>query len=196
MSFDVDEEEHYNKFDLKSALLGQLPNDRPLLEELGIDFGTIKKESKLIFKVMQKSDVDFSFVKNADLSGPIVFVGLYCLGLVMNYRIHFGYVYFISLLITFSMYFLLNVLDTKRVGFLECCSVLGYSFLPIVLFSITSVLMRGSGLRMCCGFVAALWSSYTASVVFCKYLSFSNKQVVVGYPLLMGYMGFVMVVIF
>ncbi|KAM0672587.1 Rab GTPase-interacting Golgi membrane protein [Ordospora colligata] len=197
MNFDVDGEE-YSKFDLKSAFIGWLPNDRPLLEELGIDFGTIKKESRLIFKVMQKTDVDFSFVKDADLSGPIVFVGLYCLGLVMNYRIHFGYVYFISLLMTFSMYFLLNVLDTKRVGFLECCSVLGYSFLPIVLFSITSVLMRGSGtgLRMCCGFAAALWSSYTASVVFCRYLSLNNKQVVVGYPLLMGYMGFVMVVIF
>lgn len=198
MEFEECGEGYTSRLDLKSAFLGRLPGDGPLLEELGIDFSTIKKESRLIFGVFQKKHVDFSFVKNADLSGPIVFIGLYTLGLILNYKIHFGYIYFISLLTALSMYFLLNVLDTKHIGFLECCSVLGYSFLPVVFFSFINVLMGriGIGFKVFCGLGFALWSSYTASVVFCRYLSLSNKRVVVGYPLLLGYAGFVMVVLF
>ncbi|KMV66423.1 Rab GTPase-interacting Golgi membrane protein [Encephalitozoon cuniculi EcunIII-L] len=198
MEFEEYGEPYVDKFDLRSALLGRLPGDGPLLEELGIDFGTIKKESHLVFGVFQRKAVDFSFVKNADLSGPIVFVGLYTLGLILNYKIHFGYIYFISLLTTLSIYFLLNVLGTKHIGFLECCSVLGYSFLPVVFFSFLNILMGRISveLRVFYGLAFACWSSYAASVVFCRYLSLSNKHLVVGYPLLLGYTGFVMVILF
>ncbi|ADM11194.1 Rab GTPase interacting factor Golgi membrane protein [Encephalitozoon intestinalis ATCC 50506] len=198
MEFEDCGEPYSNRFDLKSAFLGELPGDEPLLKELGIDFNTIRKESRLVFGVFQKKQVDFSFVKNADLSGPVVFVGLYTLGLILNYKIHFGYIYFISLLTALSMYFLLNVLDTKHIGFLECCSILGYSFPPVVFFSFLNILLGGIGIgfKVFYGLAFALWSSYTASVVFCRYLSLTNKHVVVGYPLLLGYTGFVMVVLF
>lgn len=198
MEFEDYREPCCGEFNLRAAILGRLPGDGPLLEELGIDFGTIRKESRLIFGVLQRTPVDFSFVKNADLSGPIVFVALYTLGLILNYKIHFGYIYFISLLTASSTYFLLNVLDTKQIGFLECCSVLGYSFLPVVFFSFLNILLRRLAVwpRMLYGLGFALWSSYTASVVFCRYLSLSKKQLVVGYPLLLGYAGFVMVVLF
>lgn len=198
MEFEDYKEPYVDKMDIKSAFVGRMPEDPPLLEDLGIDFGTIRKESRLVFKVLQRTPVDFSFVRNADLSGPIIFVILYTFGLVLNYKVHFGYIYFISLVTTVSMYFLLNVMDTKAIGFLECCSVLGYSFLPIVLFSFLSILMGrlGGGFRIGCGLVSAGWSSYTASVVFCRYLSLANKYLVLGYPLLLAYVGFTMIVLF
>lgn len=198
MDFEDYKEPYVDKVDIRAALAGSLPEDPPLLEELGIDFGVIKKESRLIFKVLQRSAVDFSFVKNGDLSGPITFVALYTLGLVLNRKVHFGYIYFISLLTTLSTYFLLNVLDTKRIGLLECCSVLGYSFLPVVFFSFASIVTGalGLGFRLCCGIACAVWASYTACEVFCQYLSLSNRRLVLGYPLLLAYLGFVVIVLF
>lgn len=49
-----------DKMDIRSAFLGRIPEDPPLLEDLGIDLGIIKKDSYLIFKVLQKTPVDFS----------------------------------------------------------------------------------------------------------------------------------------
>lgn len=137
-------------------------------------------------------------MKIADLSGPIIFIAMYTLGLVLNCKVHFGYIYFISLITTLSTYFLLNVMDTRQIGFLECCSVLGYSFLPMVFFSFLSIFISGvgTGLKIFCGLTFAGWSSYTASVVFCQYLSLINKNFVLGYPLLLAYIGFTMIAIF
>lgn len=187
-----------DKLDIRSAFVGRSPEDPPLLEDLGIDLKIIKKESYLIFKVLHKTPVDFSFVKNADLSGPIIFVAVYALGLVLNRKVHFGYIYFISLITTLFTYFLLNVLDTKHIRFVECCSVLGYSFLPMVFFSFLSIFIGriGTGLKMLCGLVFAGWSGYTASVVFCQYLSLADKSLVLGYPLMLAYIGFTMIAIF
>jgi protein YIPF5/7 len=199
MNFEEFKDVYYiDKINIRSALTGSLPEDPPLLSELGIDFSTIKKESHLIFKVLQRSTVDFSFIRNADLSGPVIFIILYTISLVINRKVHFGYIYFISLVTSLSTYFLLNVIDLKYIGLLECCSVLGYSLLPVVFFSFLNLLLSrtGLGIRVCCGLLFAGWSSYTASVVFCQYLSLTNKQMILGYPLLLAYVCFTMIVLF
>lgn len=198
MEFDNYKDVYIDKIDIKSALLGSLPDDKPILEELGIDFSTVKKESKLIFKVLKTRPVDFSFIKNADLSGPFIFLVLYTIALVINYRVHFGYIYFISLLTSTFMYFLLNVIDDKQIGFVECCSVLGYSLPPVIVFSFINLITcrMNLGFRLTMGMAFAGWSAYTASVVFSQYLSLINKHLVIGYPLLLAYVGYILIVLF
>jgi protein YIPF5/7 len=198
MEFEEFKTVHADKIDVRAAFTGGLPEDPPLLSELGIDFSTIKKESRLIFKVLQRSPVDFSFVRNADMSGPIIFIILYTVSLVANYKVHFGYIYFVSLLTSLSTYFLLNVIDLKYIGLLECCSVLGYSLLPVVFFSFLSIFINrmNMSVKILIGVLFAGWSSYTAAAVFCQYLSLVNKRIILMYPLLLAYICFTMIVLF
>lgn len=178
---------YIDRIDIKSALSGTLPTDPPLLEELGINFRTIRQESTLIFKPTLK-------IENSDITGPIIIVLLYSLLLLLNGKVHFGYVYFVTLASNLLIYFLLNVLKeiNKDVTLQIIFSVLGYSFVPLVLYSFFRLFFRVDFV----GYLCVLWSSYVASVVFCRYLEMERLVFVVGWPILLVYVCFLLLIIF
>lgn len=194
--FDELKEAYTGKFDLKNALMGNLPGDPPLLEELGIDLSVIKSESLLPLKVLQQNPE--SIMVSSDLTGPVILLFIFTFSLVLQCKIHFGYIYLISLLSSFLMYVLLNLLSSSKIGYTMCCNVIGYSMTPVVGFSIANILLKWMSpfLRAVLGFLMSLWSGYTSSVVFCTYMKFNDKLVVVLYPLFLAYMCFTMMVVF
>ncbi|KAF9761584.1 Protein transport protein yip1 [Nosema granulosis] len=198
MDFDEQKEIYSDKIDLKKALTGTLPDDNSLLEELGINLSIIKKESLLIFKVFKPSDIKVSFIEDADMSGPIIFILLYTLCMFINCKMHFGYVYLISLISLLSIYFLLNVIDTVSIGLLQCCSVMGYAFVPMIIFAFLNIFLNWSGslFRIIMGILFSLWSSYVSTTVFILYLGLANRSLVVWYPLMLCYGCFSLLVIF
>lgn len=95
------------EFNLKAALTGTLPSDKPLLEELGIDFATIKRESQIIF-LKSVSDP-------RDLSGPLLFMILFCVLLLLRAivfceQLVFGYIYFNAIFMCLFVYAIVNLL--------------------------------------------------------------------------------------
>lgn len=198
MDFDEQKEVYLDKIEIQKALMGTLSDDTPLLEELGINLGIIKKESLMIFKVLNPKDIKVSFIEDADMSGPIIFILLYTLCLFVNCKMHFGYVYLISLISLFSIYFLLNVIDTVSIGLLQCCSVMGYSFVPMNIFSIINIFLNWSGctFRIIMGILFTLWSSYISTTVFITYLGLNNKSIVIWYPLMLCYGCFSLLIVF
>jgi hypothetical protein len=189
---------YIGKVSVKNALTGWVPGDPPLLDELGINFNTIKKESTLILRIFRRSQINYSFLENADLTGPILFTFLFSLFLLLNGKIHFGYVYFISITSTFFIYFLLNVMGDRSIDMIKCCSVMGYSLLPIVGFALTNIFCGWINLsfKLATGCLVSIWAASVSSIVFVNYLEMGKKIVLVGYPLLMVYTCFTLLVIF
>ncbi|EOB13478.1 Protein transport protein yip1 [Nosema bombycis CQ1] len=198
MDFEKQKEIYTDKIDFKKALTGSLIDEPHLLEELGINFNTIKKESGLIFKVFSPGDIKVSFIDDADMSGPVLFLSLFTLCLFINYKAHFGYIYLISLMGVLSIYFLLNVVDKVSIGLLQCCSVLGYAFIPMTIFSFVNLFFNwfGSPVKIVMGILFALWSSWISTTVFILYLGLVNKRLVVWYPLMLLYGCFSLLVVF
>lgn len=191
-----DDEKYINELKFKEALTGSLPGDSPLLYELGIDFDLIKSESLLSVKALSRNNIPI--VNPSDVTGPFVLIALFALSLVLHGKIHFGYVYLISLSSCMFLYFLNKLISTENVRFAVCCSILGYSFVPVFVFSFVDLAIRWTGLvvRLVLGLLSALWSTYAAATLFSRYLKLSDKTLVVGYPLFLTYISCVLLVVF
>jgi protein YIPF5/7 len=188
------EEDAYNSgIDIKGALSGYLPGDPPLLSELGIDFSSIKKDSMLIFSIMKWKTRDAEFENvSSDLVGPACFLFLFALALLLNGRIHFGYLYFLSLTSSLSIYVLLKLMTVLDIDFLKVISILGYSFIPTLLFAFVNMLLPVSRkTKMVVGMAFALWSTHISSTVITNHFKLPHRQLLIAYPILMIYICFV-----
>ncbi len=187
---------YVDRVNFKLAMTGSLPNDPPLLEELGISLPLIRAESQLPLRVLRKSAGPVC--NTSDLTGPILILVLFTALLVLHGKLHFGYIYLISLTSASLVYVLLNLIATKDTSIVICCSILGYSLGPVLLYSLMHIGLRWTSVyvRVAVGLGMAFWSAYTASIVFCQYLELSNRTYVVGFPLLLTYVCFVLMVLF
>ncbi|KAM0674984.1 hypothetical protein GVAV_001323 [Gurleya vavrai] len=180
------QEVYLDRIDIKAALTGSTYTDPPLLQELGIDFSLIRNEAFLIFKPR--------VIEQCDITGPLLITFLYAIALLLNGKIHFGYVYFLTLVFNLLICFLLNVIKTsqKKIDLIMCFSILGYSFTPIVGFSFIYAMC---GIIKYFGYLCALWSSYIGAIVFCKSLELEDNFYIVGYPILLFNLCFVVWII-
>ncbi|KAI5170433.1 protein YIPF5/7 [Pancytospora epiphaga] len=195
--FEEPGDSYSDKLDLKGAFTGALPNDHPLLYDLGIDLSLIKTEALLPINVL-RSHTAPSLSKGSDLTGPILFLALFTSLLVLHGKIHFGYVYFISLFSCASIYTLLLFLGAQNISALICCSVLGYSMGPVLLFSMLNIALKWMGLpvQIIVGMLSAVWGAYTAGVVFREHMLLGDKLFIVIYPIFLVYLAFVLMVVF
>lgn len=189
-------EQYTGKIDIKGALTGSFPGEKTLLEELSIDLTTIKTESLLPLKVLKQNTTEVNV--SSDVTGPIIVLVVFTLSLVLQGKLHFGYIYLISLTSSFLIFVLLNLLTPKGVSYSTCCNIIGYSMTPVVAFSLGNMLLiwTGSFIRSVLGVGVSVWSAYTASKVVCTHLSLAEKTVVVGYPFFLAYMCYMMMVLF
>ncbi|KAM0679574.1 hypothetical protein GINT2_002203 [Glugoides intestinalis] len=195
-SYSNAKESYNNTIDIKGALTGFLPGDRTLLEELSIDLLAIKEESLLPFKILQKH---YEEVKtSSDLTGPIILLLTFTFSLVFQGKIHFGYIYLISLTSSFLIYILINLLSVRKTSYLTCCSTIGYSMTPVVAFSFANIVLSriSTTFSVIIGVCMCLWSAYTAALVFSIQLQFAEKTLVILYPLFLAYMCFMMMTLF
>lgn len=98
-------------------------DEKPLLEELGINFYDIMKRSILVLNPFNKSNSHL--LEEKDLSGPLFFclslyvyyILLHCRGVILLLRakeLRFGYIYGFGLLDCIFIYFLLNVMRKEN----------------------------------------------------------------------------------
>lgn len=182
-------------FHIKQALCGSFPHEPSLFEELGINLTTIYRESMLPIKVL--NGVELCRVN--DVYGPIILLFIFTLFLIIQGKLHFEYIYLVTIVSALQNYIFVNLLARdNKIDLVGCCGVLGYSFGPVAAFSIIDLIIRymGRGIRICVGLTLGIWSTYSAVMVFCKELHIKNKMVVVGYPLLLAYTSFILMVLF
>lgn len=183
--------------DFRSILTGYLPGDEPLFTELGISFADITKESMVMFNILRQGFFATDFKSaSSDLVGPAIFMVLFAVVLLLNGRIHFAYLYLLSLTSCISMYLLLKLMTPLNIEFFKVTNILGYSFVPTLLFAIVNLLLplqRSS--RLVVGFFFALWSTYIASTVMVGHFQLKKKQLLIAYPILMIYTCFIITAI-
>lgn len=188
---------YIDQIDLKGAFTGHLSGDPPLLDELGINLETIKQESLIIFQIFSRKPLAFN-CKTADAIGPLIFSVFYSLFLLFNGKIHFGYIYFLSIMSNFLMYAFLNLVGHHSIALVESWSVMGYSQLPITIFALLNIFLCyfPRYLQVLFGSLFAGWASFTGAKIFTSFLELESLLFVVAYPLFLIYFCFALIVIF
>lgn len=179
-------------------------NEPPLLEELEIYPERILHKSLLILNPFHGDvafDKSIDLIHEADLAGPIVFSLLFGVILfVAGSKVHFGYIYGLSMISVCGMYALLLMMSDgvgQLLTFARVASALGYGILPIVWLSIFSIFVSlnstfGIIVAMLCITLATLGSSR----LLCRLANDSNKRLLITYPCALVYIAFTFLVLF
>lgn len=175
---------------------GGFEDEPPLLEELGIDFHHIIEKTKVVMNPMRNINQDI--VNETDLAGPLVFAFGLASCLLLAGKMHFGYIYGISVFAVLMMWLLLKMMaPNEGPSFGTVTSILGYCLLPIVLLSGCAILFSLQGVvGTFLSSLAVLWCSWSSSKLFCSALNMSAQQALVAYPCAMLYGVFALLAVF
>jgi hypothetical protein len=117
-------------------------NEKPLLEELDINFNQIF--SKCFIILNPKSEV--GRYNDSELIGPLFFCILYGFLLLLSGKLYFGYIYGFSIFGCFGIYGVLNLVYDTGFELGRTCSILGYSMLPIIFLSAFALILNLKGI--------------------------------------------------
>ncbi|ORZ17016.1 hypothetical protein BCR42DRAFT_413761 [Absidia repens] len=173
-----------------------LPGEPPLLEELGMNFYHIKDKSLMVLIPIRS--IPPSVMDDTDLAGPLLYLFLYGLGLMLSGKVHFGYVYGVGVMGVGSLYFLLNMMSQQvGVDFALTASVLGYCLLPMVMLSgISIVLKLGGMVGLSLTVISIVWCTLSSSAMFTSVLRMHDQRILVMYPLVLFYSCFALMTVF
>lgn len=171
-----------------SALVGYKEGDSPLLDELGIDFKSIKKDSfRVLFIKSEDKESD-------DMIGPILFMLVF--GGILKFKgvVHFGYLYCLSILSCFFVYFVSILISNNSIRAVGVVNTLGYSMIPIVLFSLLSgIFSGGKNFKLLIGGLFSLWATVVSTKEITRRFRMENKGILLGYPIFLVYTCFIMI---
>ncbi|KAM0255455.1 hypothetical protein ACHAQJ_005755 [Trichoderma viride] len=185
-------------------------NEPSLREELGVDFAHMQAKTLAVLNPFSPIERLEHVMNDSDLAGPLLFVVLFGAFLLCSGQVHFGYVYSLALMGSTTLYMILSLMtpDTppgypgadptpSTLTFTQNASVLGYSFLPLVLTSLIGV---GMPLDCTAGYIitslAICWSTSRSSAIFCAVGKMKDMRGLVAYPVALFYVGFGIITIF
>lgn len=179
-------------------------DEPPLLEELEIYPERIVQKSLAILNPFHagnlSNDTNYLF-NDTDLAGPIIFCLMFGICLfVSGSKVHFGYIYGLSLISVFGMYVLVTLMCHQRKHFISLVAVasaLGYGILPIVWLSMLGIFLS---LNSAFGFLIACAAVYLSTVgtsrLFCLMTSNMEQRVLLAYPCALIYTVFAILALF
>jgi hypothetical protein len=86
--------------------------------------------------------VNQHLMDDTDLAGPLIFCFLFGGFLLLSGKAHFEYIYGVAVVGVLSIYGILNLMSDKGIDGYRAASVMGYSLLPMVLFSSLSAALQ------------------------------------------------------
>lgn len=140
-----------------------------------------------------------------DLAGPLLFCLALGFALLLRGKIHFGYIYGMSIIGCLGMYFLLNLMcpPQKHIELQHTISTLGYCLLPMVFLAIISTILPLWLDMKLYGFVGfiitcivTIWSTWSAASMFVGHLGMYDQKVLVAYPVFLVYATFALITVF
>ncbi|CAG9579720.1 unnamed protein product [Danaus chrysippus] len=164
-------------------------DEPPLLDELEIYPDRILEKTLAVlnpFHGQSKADDANFLLKDTDIAGPIAF----CLALAVclflsGNKAHFGYVYGLSLMSVFLMYFLLSLMSRTEGVFTvySVASVLGYCMLPMVALAGLGIFITLDGnIGYILSAIAVIWSALSASRLFVTMSGDAEQRPLIAYP--------------
>ncbi|XP_042727497.1 protein YIPF7 isoform X2 [Tympanuchus pallidicinctus] len=140
---------------------------------------------------------DGSIMIETDLTGPVVFCLALGATLLLAGKVHFSYVYGVSITGCLVMHALLNLMSIPGVSHGCVASVLGYCLLPMVILSSSAAIFSLHGIL---GTLLALfvigWCSLSASKIFTSALAMEGQQLLIAYPCALLYGLFALLAVF
>lgn len=184
------------KLDIRGAFTGYEEGDLPLLEELGINFSVIKEECIKIYSFKYPG-----ILHNYDLTGPLVFVLIFSICLLHTGKVLFGCIYFICIIDSMIAHFFVNMMCSDNVDLLFICSIIGYSMLPIIGFSIiqafsVNFLKMNQSIILLTGCLCAFFSAYVSNKYFIFHIKKQELEMFLLYPLFLLFMSFVVLTLY
>lgn len=183
---------------------GSFDEDAPLLEELGIDVPAIVHRIKAILTFRFAA----SDAESLDLGGPIIFMSIFAMAHLLVGKLHFGYILGWMVVGSILLWFILSSISAgtndgdvgegNQLDLYSCCSIVGYSLLPLVIHALLSLLFpRRSMVTFSIAIIAVLWATGTASKLFIlRSRQLRGKNVVVAYPCMLMYTAFALLTLY
>ncbi|OAG32240.1 hypothetical protein NEIG_01925 [Nematocida sp. ERTm5] len=175
---------------IKNALIGYKEGDKPLLDELGIDFNAIKRDSLRIVFIKSTEHKD-----TMDMVGPLLFIILYGVILFIRSAVHIGYLYYLSTISCMFIYVLLVLMNNNnnRISILGIINALGYALIPILIFAtIGKFLPTEKSFKLLIGALFSIWSTVVSTTEITRRFQIQDKGVLIGYPIFLVYSCFMM----
>ena len=170
-------------------------DEPPLLEELAINFDHIWEKTKSVLNPFKATDSHI--MDDTDLAGPLLFCLAFGGLLLLQGKVHFGYIYGFGVLGCACMYAVLNLMSMTGVSAGCVISILGYCLLPIVALSgITSFIKLQGLIAMVLSALSITWCSLSASKMFVTVLAMDSQQLLVAYPCALLYGVFTLLTVF
>jgi len=171
------------------------PDEPPLLEELGVNFGHIKDKTFTVLNPVRA--VDPHIMDDADLAGPLLFCVAYAFFLLFSGKVHFGYIYGVAVLGCICMYTVLNLMSEQGPDVWRTTSVLGYCLLPMVgLSGVSTMYPLNDKIGIVLAVLAVLWCTAAASGMFVAALRMDEQRGLVAYPVFLLYAIFAIMTVF
>ena len=184
---------------------GSFEEDAPLLEELGIDVPAIMHRIKAILTFrFASSDAD-----SLDLGGPIIFMSIFATAHLLVGKLHFGYILGWTVVGSVLLWFILSSIAAgddddsdqdcrNSLDLYSCCSIVGYSLLPLVMHAALSLLFpRRSAITIAIAIVAVMWAAGASSKLFMlRSRALKRNFSVVAYPCMLMYTAFAMLTLY
>jgi len=131
------------------------------------------------------------------LAGPLLFCFLLGVFLLLQGKIHFGYLFGFGSIGCILMYLVLNLMSDEAINFERTTSILGYCLLPIVFLASLHILLTLQGvLGFVLTFVSISWCTVMATRFFEKALDMREQRWLIAYPIALLYACFALLTLF
>jgi hypothetical protein len=172
-------------------------DEPPLLEELGINISQITRK---MLNILNPLRLDPGLHDDPDLSGPFLFCIMFGLAQLLSGKVHFGVILGWTSVASVFLYLVFNLLAGRNgnLDLYRCVSILGYSLVPIVLFSFVAIFLPNRHMvRYIIGAITVSWCTRVST----NLITFLSPQAqdfrrLIGYPCALVYLAFSLLIIF
>ncbi|PKA62678.1 hypothetical protein AXF42_Ash012265 [Apostasia shenzhenica] len=203
MSFDIGSAQPSSSFSSApvfasgSISYGSFEDEPPLLEELGINTRQIWRKTVSILNPFRVSP---NLHEDADLSGPFIFLMAFGLFQLLAGKFHFGIILGWVTVAALFLYVVFNMLAGRNgnLDLYRCLSLVGYSMIPLVIFSAISLFVPHGGVVIfALGGVFVLWSTRVCTQLLVDLASCGEEhRGLIAYACFLVFMLFSLLVIF
>lgn len=172
-------------------------DEPPLLEELGINTLLIWRKT---VSMLNPFRIDATIHEDSDLSGPFLYIVAFGLFKLLAGRIHFGVILGWVLVSSIFLYIVFNLLAGKNgnLDLYRCMSIVGYSMLPVVIFSALSLFVpEGGAVSLVMAAVFVIWSTRVCTRLLVELANCGDEhRGLIAYACFLVYTLFSMLVVF
>lgn len=136
-------------------------------------------------------------VNDGDMAGPLLYLFMFGVSLMLSGKMHFGYIYGVGVLGVLTIMLLFNLMSDKGIDGSQTASVLGYCLLPMVLLSAYTIILPLTGsLGFFLTMLAIVWSTRASSDMFTTMLYMQDQRFLVMYPIALFYASFALMAVY